>query len=286
MRRKLLIELGLVVVLVIAAVVVFFNIVPKTVVNLAPMARFTITNPKIAHIAPAATYSAPTSVQSSGLPVLTKAYNLSPGETGAYTAQWFGLGNSGGNVGLFVELLPTNALATTAALAQVSTNMTNAVLASQKYTVKSRFPIPGVAASSAVYYLIPVPAKKSASGAEVAQPPLPGYTADIQVGRVTTRINFTGAAATKAGLIQIATRQAAVMKSGLVGFKNMASTVYPTGPTLLVLLGLAVLSGLVFLVPFARGRYVAAQLAHEEARRRYQLQSRGAKVARRKGTRR
>jgi len=286
MRRKLLVELGLIVVLVVAAVIVFFSIVPKTVVNLAPMSKFAITNPKIAHISAAATYSAPTSAQSSGLPILAQAYQLSPGETGAYTAQWFGLGASGGNVGLFVELLPTKALATTAAKDQISGNMTDAVMKSQKYTLKSRFAIPGVPDSSAVYYLIPVPAKKAASGAEIPQPPLPGYTAEIQVDRSATRINFTGAAATKAGLIQVATREAAAMSAGLSGLKNMASTTYPVGPTLLILLGLAVLSGLVFFVPFARGRVVAAQLAHEEARRRYQLQSRGAKVARRKGVRR
>jgi hypothetical protein len=50
-----------------------------------------------------------------------------------------------------------------------------------------------------------------------------------------------------------------------------------------ILLAVVVLSGIVFLVPIARGRYLAAQLAREEARRRYQLQSRGAKVVRRKG---
>jgi hypothetical protein len=286
MRKKLLIELGLVLVWIAAGMAVFFAVVPKTTVNLAPLSRLSITNPKIPHITASATYSAPTTPQSSGLAVLQQAYASAPGETGAYTAQWFGLGNLGGNVGLFVELLPTKALATTAAADQVSTNMTPAVLASQKYTLKSTFTIPNVPGSSAVYYLIPVPAKKAASGAEVPQPPQPGYTAELQVGRVATRINFTGTAATKAGLLQIAAREAAVMKSGVVGLKNMASTEYPLGPTLLILLGVVVLSGIVFLVPIARGRYLAAQLAHEEARRRYQLQSRGAKVARRKGVRR
>jgi hypothetical protein len=286
MRKKLLIELGLVVVWIIAGVAVYFAVAPKTAVNLAPMSRFSLTNPEIAHITPTPTYSAPTTAQSSGLAVLEQAYQTSPGETGAYTAQWFGLGSVGGNVGLFVELLPTKALATTAAADQASTNMTPAVLKAQKYTLKSTFSIPNVPGSSAVYYLIPVPAKKSASGVEVAQPPEPGYTAEIQVGRVATRINFTGTAATKAGLLRIAAREVAVMKSGIVGLKNMASTQYPVGPGLLILLGVVILSGIGFVVPFARGRYLAAQLAHEEARRRYQLQSRGAKVARRKGARR
>jgi hypothetical protein len=286
MRKKLLIELGLVLVFIAAGVAVFFAVVPETTVNLAPMSRFALTNPEIAHITPTATYSAPTSAQSSGLSILQQAYTVSPGETGAYTAQWFGLGARGGNVGLFVELLPAKVVATAAAESQISTNMTPAILASQKYTLKSTFSIPNLPGSSAVYYLIPVPAKKSASGTEVPQLPEPGYTAEIQVGRVATRINFTGTAATKAGLLRIAAREAAVMKSGLVGFKSMASTAYPIGSTLLILLGVVVLSGIVFLVPIARGRYLAAQLAREEARRRYQLQSRGAKVARRKGARR
>ena len=286
MRKKLLIELGLVMVCVAAGVVLFLVVVPKTTVNLAPMSRLALSNPEIPHITAAATYSAPTTAESSGLAILEQAYSSSPGETGAYTAQWFGLGSAGGNVGLFVELLPTKALATTAAQSQVNANMTPAVLTSQKYTLKSTFVIPGLAGSSAVYYLIPVPAKKSASGAEVPQPSQPGYTAEIQVGRVATRINFTGTAATRSGLLRIAAREAAVMKSGVVGLKNMASTEYPLGPTLLILLGVAILSGVVFLVPFLRGRYLAAQLAREEARRRYQLQSRGAKVARRKGARR
>jgi len=286
MRKKLLIELGLVLICIVAGVLVFFAVVPKTTVNLAPMSRFALTNPEIPHITSTATYSAPTTAQSSGLAILEQAYAVSPGETGAYTAQWFGLGSLGGNVGLFVELLPTKALATTAAQAQVSANMTPAILSSQKYTLRSTFSIPNLPGSSAVYYLIPVPAKKSASGAEIPQPPEPGYTAEIQLGRVATRINFTGTAATKAGLLLIAAREAAVMKSGVVGLKNMASTEYPVGPTLLILLGVVVLSGIVFFVPIARGRYLSAQLAREEARRRYQLQSRGAKVARRKGVRR
>jgi hypothetical protein len=286
MRKKLLIELGLVLICIVAGVFVFFAVVPKTVVNLAPMSRLAITNPEIAHITPTATYSAPTTPQSSGLAILEQAYTVSPGETGAYTAQWFGLGNLGGNVGIFVELLPAKVVATAAAESQITTNMTPAILASQKYALKSTFSIPNLPGSSAVYYLIPIPAKKSASGAEIPQPPEPGYTAEIQVGRVATRINFSGNAATKAGLLRIAAREAAVMKSGLMGFDNMASTAYPIGPTLLVLLGVVVLSGIVFLVPITRGRYLAAQRAREEARRRYQLQSRGAKVARRKGVRR
>jgi hypothetical protein len=283
MRKKLLIELGLVVVWIVAGVAVYFAVAPSTTVNLAPMSRLVITNPEIAHITPKATYSAPTTALSSGLAILAQAYASAPGETGAYTAQWFGLGSDGGNVGLFVELLPTEQLATTAASNQVATNMTSAVLESQKYSVKSRFSVPGVPGSSVVAYEIPVPAKKSASGAEVPQPPQPGYTAEIQVGRVATRINFTGVAATKAGLLSIAEREAAVMRSGVVGLKNMASTQYPVGPGLVILLAVVVLSGIVFLVPIARGRYLAAQLAREEARRRYQLQSRGAKVVRRKG---
>ena len=111
MRKKLLIELGLVLVCIAAGVGVFFAVVPKTTVNLAPLSRLSITNPKIPHITATATYSAPTTPQSSGLSVLEQAYASEPGETGAYTAQWFGLGNLGGNVGLFVELLPTKALA-------------------------------------------------------------------------------------------------------------------------------------------------------------------------------
>jgi hypothetical protein len=284
MRKKLLVELGLVVVWIIAGVAVYFAVAPKTVVDLSPMSRLAFTNPEIAHITPKATYSAPTSPQSSGLSVLVQAYATSPGETGAYTAQWFGLGAAGGNVGLFVELLPTEQLATAAAKDQIATNMTPAVMTAQKYTLKSTFAIPHLPGSSAVYYLIPVPAKKSASGAEVAQPPEPGYTAEVQVGRVATRINFTGNAATKAGLLQIAAREAVTMKAGVVGLKNMASTQYPVGPGLLVLLAVVILSGIVFFVPMARSRYLAAQIAREEARRRYQLQSRGAKVARRKGT--
>lgn len=283
MRKKLLIQVGLVIVWIAAGVAVYLAVAPKTVVNLAPMARLAITDPKIAHITPKATYSAPTTPQSSGLAVLEQAYASSPGETGAYTAQWFGLGTAGGNVGLFVELLPTSKLAATAAQDQIDTNMTPAVLKSQKYTLKSTFAIANLPGSSAVSFLIPIPAKKSASGAEVAQPPQPGYTAEIQVGRVATRINFTGNAATKAGLEQIAQREATVMRSGVVTLKNMSSTQYPLGPALLVLLGVVVLSALVFFVPMARNRYLAAQLAREEARRRYQLQSRGAKVVRRKG---
>jgi hypothetical protein len=283
MRKKLLIEIGLVIVWIVAGVAVYFAVAPKTVVNLAPMARLSFTDPQIAHITPKATYSAPTTPQSSGLAVLEQSYAIAPGETGAYTAQWFGLGTNGGNVGLFVELLPTAKLATTAAQDQIDTNMTPTVLKAQKYTLKSTFAIPNLPGSSAVSFLIPIPAKKSASGAEVAQPPEPGYTAEIQVGRAATRINFTGTAATKAGLVKIAQREAATMKSGLAGLQNMASTAYPVGPGLLVLLGVVVLSALVFFVPMARGRYLAAQLAREQARRRYQLQSRGAKVARRKG---
>jgi hypothetical protein len=283
MRKKLLVELGLVVVWIIAGVAIYFAVAPKTTVNLAPMSRLALTNPEIAHITPKATYSAPTTAESSGLAVLDQAYVSSPGETGAYTAQWFGLGSDGGNVGLFVELLPAEQLATTAAKDQVATNMTPAVIEAQKYTLKSTFSIPNLPRSSAVYYLVPIPAKKSASGAEVPQPPEPGYTAEIQVGRVATRINFTGTVATKVGLLQIAAREAAVMKSGVVGLKNMASTEYPVAPGLLILLGVVISSGIVFFVPMARDRYLAAQLAREEARRRYQLQSRGAKVARRKG---
>jgi hypothetical protein len=286
MRKKLLIELGLVAALVIVGIVVYFVAAPTTVANLAPMSRLVITNPEIANITPKPTYSAPTSAHSSGLAILQQAYRVSPGETGAYTSQWFGVGAKGGNVGIFTELLPTKALATQAAQTQVATNMTALVLAAQKYTLKSTFTIPGVAGSSGVYYLIPVPAKKNAAGVSVPQPSLAGYTAEIQVGRVATRINFTGVAATKAAVVSIAKREAVVMKSGLVGFKNMASTDYPIGPALWILLAVLVLSGLVFFVPFARARYEAAQLAREEARRRYQLQSRGAKVVRRKGVRR
>ena len=119
-----------------------------------------LTNPEIPHITPTATYSAPTTAQSSGLSILEQAYTVSPGETGAYTAQWFGLGTLGGNVGLFVELLPAKVVATAAAESQISTNMTPAVLASQKYTLKSTFTIPNLPGSSAVYYLIPVPAEE------------------------------------------------------------------------------------------------------------------------------
>lgn len=282
MQKKLLIELGLVVALIVAGVSLYFVAVPKMVVNLAPLSRLAITDPQIPHIAPKATYSAPTTPQSSGLAVLESAYATSPGETGAYTAQWFGLGSLGGNAGLFIELLPSERLATTAAANQVATNMTAAVLRAQKYTLKSTFALPSLPGGKAVYYLVPVPAKKSATGKEVPQPPEPGYTAELQIGRVATRINLTGFAASKAGLLRIAAREATMMRSGVVGLPNMASTSYPVVPALLILLAVALLSGLVFFVPMARGRYLAAQLAREEARRRYQLQSRGAKVARRK----
>ena len=284
MSKRLLIQLAISLLVVVGGVVSFFFIVPVTTVNYAPLSRFVITDPKVAHITAKATYAQPTPILTSRLPVLVNAYASSPGETGAFTSQWFGLGNQGGNVGVFFELLPTAALANEAARQQRDTTMSLSALQAIKYTYKSRFSIPGVPGSSAVYYLIPRQPVKNAAGVPIPQSPLNGYTSEIRIGRTAARIDFTGFAAAKPALIQIAQRQAAQMRAGLVGFKNMASLAYPLGSSGLVALATIFAVGLVYFIPFSRRRVLRLRLAREEARRRYQLQSRGAKVARRRAT--
>jgi hypothetical protein len=283
MSKKFVMQIVASVLLAAGGVAGFFTIIPVTTVNLAPLSRLVITDPKIPNIAPKATYSAPTSVASARLPVLDAGYLVAPGQTGAFTAQWFGLGDKGGNVGVFLELLPSAALATTAASQQVSTSMTSAALTAVKYTLQSSFTIPGVPGSLAVSYLIPSQPKKSSTGAEIPQAPIAGFTAEIREGRVAARIDLNGFAATKARLVQVATHQAAVMKSGLANLKNMASLAYPVGSSLILWGVVAVLIGLVFLIPYLAKRLELSKIAREEAQRRYQLQSRGAKIARRRG---
>src|SRR5487761_2772316 len=201
--------------LVAGGIASFFTIVPVTIVDLTPLSRAVIADTQVPNISAKATYSAPTSVESAKLPILDAGYNVAPGQTGAYTAQWFGLGNKGGNVGVFLEVLPTAGLAASAAAQQVSTNMTAGALQAVKEILQSSFSIPGIPGSSAVYFLIPRPPVKSSTGAEVPQTPIPGYTAEIRVGRAAARVDLNGFAATKARLIQVATAQAAAMKSGL-----------------------------------------------------------------------
>jgi hypothetical protein len=283
MNKKFLVQIVGAVVLAAGGVASFFTIVPVTTVDLSRLSSLVITNPKVPNIAAKATYSAPTSVASSQLPVLSAGYLISPGETGEYTTQWFGLGSKGGNVGVFLELLPNVGLAKTAAAQQVSTRMTTSALTSIGYNFKSNFTVPGVASGPAVYYLIPRQATKSSSGAEIPQTPVPGYTAEIRIGRVAARIDLDGFAATKARLISIAAAEVAAIEGGLPKLKNMASLVYPLGSSLILWAIVAVLIGLVFLIPYIVERYALSRAAREEARRRYQLQSRGAKIARRRG---
>lgn len=283
MSKKFLIQLVVSVLLAAGGAASYFLIVPVTTVDLSPMSRLVISDPKIANITPKATYSAPTAVASAKLPVLDAGYLIAPGQTGAYTAQWFGLGNKGGNVGVFLEVLPTVGLAKTAAAQQVSTSMNAERLKAVKYTLESSFTIPGIPDSSAVYYLIPRQPVKSSTGAEIPQAPIAGYTAEIRVGRSAARIDLNGFAATKARLEQVATREAAAMKSGLASLKNMASRAYPLGSSLIIWGVVVALIGLVYLVPFSVKRVELSRLARQEARRRYQLQSRGAKIARRRG---
>lgn len=283
MSKKLWMQIVATVLLVAGGVAGFFTIVPVTTVDLTPLGRLVISDPKIPNIAPKATYSAPTSVVSARLPVLDAGYKVAPGQTGAYTAQWFGLGNKGGNAGVFLEVLPTVGLATTAAVQQVSTSMTASALTAVKYTLQSTFSIPGVPGSTAVYYLIPRKPVKSSTGVEIPQSPIAGYTAEIREGRAAARIDLNGFAATKSRLVQLAQREAAAMKSGVAHLKDMASLAYPVGSSLIVWGVALALIALVYFIPYVRKRLELSRLAREEARRRYQLQSRGAKIARRRG---
>lgn len=284
MSKRLLIQLALSLLFLVGGVVSYLAIVPVLTVNYTSLSRFVISDPKIAHITAKATYAQPTPILTSRVPILLTAYNISPGQTGAFTSQWFGLGSKGGNAGIFFELLPTKALATQAASQQVAASMSQTALTAVKYTYKSSFSIPGLPGSSAVYYLIPRQPVKNSAGVPIPQSPIAGYTAEIQIGRSASRIDLNGFAATKSGLIQIAQHQAAQMKAGTVGFKNMASHAYPLGSGALVAVATAFMIGLVYLIPFSRRRVELARLAREQARRRYQLQSRGAKIARRRGT--
>jgi type VI protein secretion system component VasF len=83
--------------------------------------------------------------------------------------------------------------------------------------------------------------------------------------------------------VQLAQREAAAMKSGVAHLKDMASLAYPVGSSLIVWGVALALIALVYFIPYVRKRLELSRLAREEARRRYQLQSRGAKIARRRG---
>lgn len=285
MGRKLIVELVVAVVIIVGGVIGYFHIVPVNTVATGRLSKLVLSNPDIAHIQGTASLAQPTPIEASGLASLIQGATLDPGQTGAFTSQWFGLGAAGGSAAIFVELLPNTTLAGQAATEQLNQTMSDSALKKANYPVKSRFTIPGIPGSSAVYYQIPKPAKKNAAGKSVPQPPSAGYTGLIEVGRSVSRIDLQGPASSKAALFAVAKREAALMRKYVPSWPNMATVAYPLWSSVLWALLVLGVVGIDFLVPVVGARFAAAKAQREAARRRYQLQSRGSKVVRRRAQR-
>jgi hypothetical protein len=282
MRRRRAVQLALVLVVAGAGCVAYLKTVPVVLVNTSKLSALVLTNPELPKVQPTPAFSQPAPITTAHLPSLAQGFSISPGQTGAYTSEWLG---NGGDVTLFLELLPSVTLAKQAQAEQESRNMSSAAMKALKYPVESRFAVPGLPDGAVVHYLIPRSASNQ-QGVEVPETPITAYTTAFRVDRATIRIDIQGSVATKAAIDELAQREGAILAKLVPSWRSMATTSYPVISSLLCSLIVVLVMALVFFIPFVLDRVHAAQLAREEALRLYRLQTRGSKVTRRRRVRR
>lgn len=271
MRKTNRVQLLVALVLLIGGVAGYFAVIPQQYVNLNSLSRLLVATPGFPGVPKAPTLRLAAPVDSASPASLRQGNDLNPGQTGSYSADFLNSPTAGTGVTTNVELLPTKALANLAYTEQNNGSLAASVVKAERATHTTRFSLPGVSKGEAVAYDVPNTKKSIAV-----------VTGLIQFGRAVVLVNIEGPSATKAHLTSIMEREAKLLEANVPAWPSMWATRYPLGGSLLWFGVVLVLIALVFAVPASMRAANAARIAREEARRRYELRSRGAKVVRRK----
>jgi hypothetical protein len=202
-------------------------------------------------------------------PVARQAARRQPRQAGAYSEQWTGKGPAITGAGVFLALLPSPADAARVRAQAVSQYLDASTLKRQGYTVLQRFSVPGVAGAAGDTFAASASAKSATAAVVVTD------------RRTVTVIFMEGRpAAARAGAVNLARRESALIGQRLPAFSLVGTTVPLVASVVYWVVAGAIVTGVAAGPGLVRRRRRRREAARQEAMRRGRL-VRGKKVARR-----